>query len=70
VKKIKDAQVSGVLSTDANLNRDLLTQLNAMCEAGHAQSECWSSAGVIVTEAIAWVALGAVLWVITLFVIS
>jgi hypothetical protein len=63
-------QVPVVLSADANLNRELVAQLKAMCETGHAQSECWSSASVVVTEALLWIALGAVLWMITLFVIA
>jgi len=50
------------------LNQDLVNQLNEMVEGEHANSECWGSSRPMLVEGLLWIALGAVLWVVTLYI--
>lgn len=59
---------TAMMSTSASLNTDLLQQLKAMQSPEHTDSDCWGSASSLVREASLWIALGAVLWIGTLWV--
>lgn len=61
---------SGMISTSESLNKDLLIQLEEMCNGEHSTSECWSSAKSTINEAVYWIALGVILWISTLLIIS
>jgi hypothetical protein len=52
------------------LNQDLVNQLNELVQAGHANSECWSSSRPVLVEGVLWSMLGAVLWMVTLYIVS
>ncbi|CAH0171179.1 hypothetical protein SRABI112_01175 [Pseudomonas mediterranea] len=61
---------TGMMSTSASLNRDLLKQLEALNQAEHTSSECWSSGASLVREASLWILFGAALWVGTLLAVG
>ena len=61
---------TGMMSTSASLNQDLLKQLEAMNQPEHTSSECWSSAASLLREASVWILLGAVLWIGTLLAVG
>ncbi len=52
------------------LNQDLVNQLNEMVQGDHADSECWASSRPMLLEGLLWSALGAVLWMVTLYIVS
>ncbi|SFU20769.1 hypothetical protein SAMN05192563_101596 [Paraburkholderia aspalathi] len=52
------------------LNQDLVNQLNELVQGGHADSECWSSSRPVLVEGLLWSILGAVLWMVTLYIVS
>ena len=70
MNKTKVDESSGMMSTSLSLNKDLVRQLDALSSVDHTGSDCWSPAKPMVVEAIVWIALGAVLWVVTLSFVS
>ncbi len=61
---------TGMISTSASLNTDLLKQLEAMQGPEHTGSDCWGSATPLIREASLWIILGAALWIGTLLAIG
>ncbi|MBD1588847.1 hypothetical protein [Pseudomonas typographi] len=57
-------------SLSDSLNIDLLRQLQALNSSEHVNSECFSSENNFVSEALLWISLGVVMWVITLWVVG
>lgn len=70
MNKSKVDESSGMMNTSLSLNKDLVRQLNALSSEEHASSDCWNPAKPMVVEAIIWVAVAAVLWVVTLSLVS
>jgi hypothetical protein len=67
----KGAEVTSDMSDRGlQLNQDLVNQLNEMVQGKHAHSECWASSRPMLVEGLLWSALGAVLWVVTLYIVS
>jgi hypothetical protein len=52
------------------LNQDLVNQLNDSVQGEHANSECWSSSRPVLVEGLLWSVFGAVLWMVTLYIVS
>lgn len=61
---------SGFTDTGLKLNQDLVNQLNEMTSGQHASSECWQSGRGLLVEGLLWSSLGAVLWVVVLYLAS
>ena len=67
----KGAEVTPHMSDHGlQLNQDLVNQLNEMVQGEHANSECWASSRPMLVEGLLWSALGAVLWVVTIYIVS
>jgi len=67
----KGAEVTpDMIGHELQLNQDLVNQLNEMVQGEHANSECWASSRPMLVEGLLWSAFGAILWVVTIYIVS
>jgi hypothetical protein len=52
------------------LNQDLVNQLNELLLEEYANSEYCSSSRPVLIEGLLWSVFGAILWVVTLYIVS